>query len=589
MRILFSMRHLGSLRMYESVLRRLAAAGHEVRILANRRDDIGSGVNPETLLADVPHQWIWAEVHQSAWSDLAAVVGIWLDYLRYLDPRYTPTPRPRMRVGEWVPSLLRRVSGWPLLRANAGRKALVAVLRSAERAIPRRPEIDALMREYQPELVVVTPMLDLGSRQVEVLRSARAFGARTVLSIGGWDHLSNKGRISEVPTRVLVWNETQVREAAELHRVPLEHLVVTGAQCYDQWFERAPTRTRTQFCAMLKLPVERPFLLYACSALYPHDRPETEALFVRRWIAQIRASDDPLLRSAAVLVRPHPQRLEEWSEVDLSDLPDVTVHGSLPIDDGSKEDYFDSLYYSAAVVGLNTSVFVEAAIVGRPVHTVVVPEWKERQVSPLHFVYLTTVGGGLLRMAHDFDEHRTQLAASLREPVTADLNTAFVRAFVRPFGLDRSATDAFVSAIDDLGRGDAPARERDPVWAPVLRLALRPAAFVLQRIVAHVDAPADRTLIELKRLRQRIEYRRERETERQRRNTERQSERAERVRRSEAARQEEQCARQERIAASEREKRALRAAREQRKSRHQRGKRRAAVMGQIKRRLGLGL
>jgi hypothetical protein len=588
MRILFSMRHLGSLRMYESVIRKLATSGHEVRILANRRDDIGSGVNPETLLADVPHQWIWAEIHQSAWSDLAAVVGIWLDYLRYLDPRYTPTPRPRMRVGEWVPSLLRRVSGWPLVRANAGRRALVAVLRAAERSIPRRPEIDKLMHEYQPELVVVTPMLDLGSRQVEVLRSARAFGARTVLSIGGWDHLSNKGRISELPTRLLVWNDTQVGEATELHGVPPERIVVTGAQCYDQWFGRVPSRTREQFCSMLRLPVDRPFLLYACSALYPHDQPETEARFVRRWIGQIRGSDDPRLRSAAILVRPHPLRLEEWKGIDLSDLPDVTVHGALPIDDSSKEDYFDSLYYSAAVVGLNTSAFVEGGIVGRPVHTVVVPEWEERQVSPLHFVFLTTVGGGLLRLARGFDEHRVQLAASLREPVTADLNADFVRAFVRPLGLGHSATDAFIDAIDELGRSQAPAPARQPLWAPVVRLALRPAASVLQGVVARVDAPTDRTLIELKRLRQRIEYRREREAERQQRDAEREAERAEKVRRADTARQEEQRARQERIALSEREKRALKAARERHKRQHQRGKRRAVVMGQIKRRLGLG-
>ena len=588
MRILFSMRHLGSLRMYESVLRRLAAAGHEVRILANRRDSIGSGVNPEALLADVPQiHWIWGDVRPSAWSDLAAVVGIWLDYLRYLDPRYAKTPRPRMRVGEWVPSVLRRVAAWPLLRANAGREALAALLRAVEHVLPRPPEIDALMREYQPDLVVITPMLDLGSRQIEVLRSARAFGARTVLSIGGWDHLSNKARISELPTRVLVWNDTQVREAVELHGIPPEHLVVTGAQCYDQWFGRVPARTREQFCGMLTLPVDRPFLLYTCSAMYPH--APTEAQFVRRWIQEIRASEDPLLRSAAILVRPHPTRLEEWGEVDLSSLPDVTVYGSLPIDDGSREDYFESLYYSAAVVGLNTSAFIEAAIVGRPVHSIVVPEFQERQQGPLHFVYLTTVGGGVLRLAHSFDEHRTQLAASLHGPIAADLNEAFVRAFVRPLGLDRSATDAFVSAIDDLGRSVAPGPAREPRWASVFRMGLRPVALATHALVARVTEPADRTLIELQRLRQRNEYRRERETERQQRQTEREAARLEKGRLSEAVRQEALQARQARIEASEHGKRALKAARERRMGQHQRAKRRAAVMRQIKRRLGFGL
>lgn len=192
-------------------------------------------------------------------------------------------------------------------------------------------------------------------------------------------------------------------------------------------------------------------------------------------------------------------------------------------------------------------------------------------------------------MAHSFDEHRTQLAASLREPVTADLNAPFVRAFVRPLGLDRAATDAFVSAIDDLGRSDAPVQARDPLWAPVFRLVLRPAAFALQAIVARIDAPADRTLIELQRLRQRNEYRRERETERQRRKAERDAARLEKVQLAEAAREAEQRARQERIEASEREKRDLKAARERHKLQHQRAKRRAARMSQIRRRLGLGL
>jgi hypothetical protein len=573
--------------MYESVLLRLATAGHDIRILSNRRDSIGSGIDPERLLSDVPQiRWIWDEARPSAWSELAAAVRIWLDYLRYFEPTYADAPRLRMRVGERVPAILRRVTGWPLVRAEPWRRALVAFLRMVERALPWQPEIDGIMREYQPDLVVVTPMLDLGSRQIDVLRSARAFGARTVLSIGSWDHLSSKGRISELPDRVLVWNETQVREAVELHDVPPDRLVVVGAQCYDQWFNRVPARTREQFCGMLKLPADRPFLLYACSALYPHT--PTEAQFVRRWIEEIRASDDPLLRTAAILVRPHPTRLEEWNEVDLSDLSDVTVYGSLPVDERSKEDYFESLYYSAAMAALNTSAFIEAAIVGRPVHTIVVPEFSERQEGTIHFHYLTSVGGGVLRVARSFDEHRTQLAASLRNPVAADLHTSFVTAFVRPLGLDRDATDAFVAAVEDLGRAAAPGPAHERPWVPALRLMLFPAAVAMRALVARSANPEDRTLLELQRARQRDAYRRERDVERQQRLTEREAVRLDKVRLAEETRQEALRARQTRIAESEREKLALKSARELRTRHHRRAKRRAAVMSLIKRRLGLG-
>ena len=580
------MRHLGSLRMYESVLLRLATAGHDIRILSNRRDSIGSGIDPERLLSDVPQiRWSWEEVRPSAWNELAAAVRIWLDYLRYFEPTYAHAPRLRMRVGERVPAILRRVTGWPLLRTEPCRRALVGFLRRVERALPRQRELDGIMRECQPDLVVVTPMLDLGSRQIDVLRSARAFGARTVLSIGSWDHLSSKGRISELPDRVLVWNETQVREAVELHAVPPDRLVVVGAQCYDQWFDRTPARTREQFCEMLKLPTDRPFLLYACSALYPHT--PTEARFVRRWIEEIRASNDPLLRSAAILVRPHPTRLEEWNEVDLSDLSDVILHGSLPVDESSKEDYFESLYYSAAMAALNTSAFIEAAIVGRAVHTIVVPEFSERQEGTLHFHYLTRVAGGVLRVARSFDEHRTQLAASLREPVAADSNAPFVSAFVRPLGLDREATDAFVDAVEDLGRAASPDPVQEPSWAPALRLVLSPVAAVMRAVVARVEDPEDRTLLELQRARRRDAHRREREVERQQRLAEREAAHLDKARLAAEARQEELRVRQARIEASEREKLAAKAARERRNVLHRRAKRRTAVVSQIKRRLGL--
>ena len=579
------MRHLGSLRMYESVLRALVADGHDVQILASRRDTIGSGVDPEKLLGHLPRiRWSWEEFHPDEWSELAAAIRIWLDYLRYFEPRYADAPRLRMRVGEYVPTTLRRITAWPPFRLEAGRRALVAVLRAAERALPRQRELDALLRDSQADVVVVTPLLDLGSRQIDVLRSARACGARTALAIGSWDHLSSKGRVSEIPDKVLVWNETQVREATELHRIPMDRLVVTGAQCYDQWFDRVPARTREQFCSMLRLPPDRPFLLYACSALYP--QAPTEARFVRQWIERIRASDDPVLRSAGILVRPHPTRLEEWNEVDLTDLQDVTMYGSLPVDERSKEDYFESLYYCAAMVGLNTSAFIEAAIVGRPVHTIVLPEFSERQEGTLHFHYLKTVGGGVFRLARGFDEHCRQLSASLAGPVPDNLNARFVTEFARPFGLDRAATGLFIDAVLDLGRSPAPAPVRDSAGGTLLRAILRPVASMVHNAVARIDQPEALVFLELRRMRQKDEYRRERDAERQRREAERIAAHDEKVRQAEAARQAQLREREERIEASEREKRSRKIAREQEKQQHGRAKRRAAMLAQVKRRIG---
>jgi hypothetical protein len=244
---------------------------------------------------------------------------------------------------------------------------------------------------------------------------------------------------------VFVWNETQKREAIDLHRVPAGRVVVTGAQCFDHWFDRSASRTREQFCAQVGLDAGKPFVLWVCSALI-HGSP-AEAPLVIEWIRNLRASSDPILRDAGVLVRPHPSRTAEWDGVDARAL-NATVWGSNPIDEQARADYFDSIFHSAAVVGLNTSAFIEAGIVGRPVFTIMVPAYEDNQRGTVHFDYLVHAGGGLLEVAEGLDAHRAQLSRALAVPQAGV--KPFVREFVRPLGLDRAATPVFVAAVESM-------------------------------------------------------------------------------------------------------------------------------------------
>jgi hypothetical protein len=217
---------------------------------------------------------------------------------------------------------------------------------------------------------------------------------------------------------------------------------------------------------------ERPYVLWVCSALFPGSPSEAE--FVMRWIAHLRASGDPRVRDAAVLIRPHPSRASEWDGIDWRAVPGVALWGGNPIDDGSRNDYFDSLHYSAAVAGLNTSAFIEAGIAGRPVMAILPPEFRANQEGTLHFRYLMEVGGGLLTISRSLDEHERQLRAILAGDDAAILERQrqFVRAFVRPHGLDASATPVLADAIEQLQRQavTAPARRASPAAAMALRL-----------------------------------------------------------------------------------------------------------------------
>jgi hypothetical protein len=265
------------------------------------------------------------------------------------------------------------------------------------------------------------------------------------------------------------------REAETLHGVPRDRVVVTGAQCFDQWFDRRPTLDREAFCRKVGLDPSRPYVLYACSALF--EGSPSEADFARQWIAAVRGSADPALREAGVLVRPHPKRGFEWDAVTLDGFENVALwppRAEAPFDAASKSDYFDSMYHSAVIAGLNSSALIEGGIVGRAVHTVLLPEFQQNQEGTLHFHYL--LDGGLLRADRDLASHVASIARSLAAADPAvHHNRAFVESFVRPAGLSTAATPLFADAVERVA-ALRPAPQREGLWVRGFRRALTPLA-----------------------------------------------------------------------------------------------------------------
>ena len=102
----------------------------------------------------------------------------------------------------------------------------------------------AFIERHDPDLVLLASVTAWRAPQIDHLRAARALGRRVGICVFSWDHLSSKALLRMIPDRVFVWNETQKKEAVSWHRMPAERVVVTGAQCYDQWFDRQPSRDR---------------------------------------------------------------------------------------------------------------------------------------------------------------------------------------------------------------------------------------------------------------------------------------------------------------------------------------------------------
>jgi hypothetical protein len=477
-RLLFVMGSPEYLRFFDETIRQLAASGHKVRLAVNAQRD-AKQVRAERLVADTDGVEFAGLVpaRGDLWAPLAAAVRGTMDFVRYLDPRFSGAPVLRARIKrKCLPRALHWLDRIRSLHPGTVR-ALLRLLALAERGIPVSPRVQGFVRAADPDAVLVTPLVDAASDQVDTVRAAAGLGVPTAACIASWDNLTNKGLLRVQPDLVTVWNEIQVTEAVEFHGVARDRVVITGAQPFDRWFEKRPSRTREQFCAEVGLDPGRPIVLFTGSSFFISGLT-TEAPFVRKWLQALRGCAHSSVSEANVLVRPHPYNADQWAEADLSDLGPAAIwprgrHN--PADERNRTDFFDSLFHCDAVVGVNTSAMIEAAILGKPVHAVLTSDFAGTQEGTLHFRYLLPEHGGFLRVSRTFTAHFDELARSLEDPATVRAEAdRFVASFIRPLGRDRPCAPVLAEAVGKLAAGPRCTTGTD--WAGLL---VRPFMFLL--------------------------------------------------------------------------------------------------------------
>jgi hypothetical protein len=473
-RLLLVFRDPGRIRYFESVLGELADRGHELHVVIEApRERIPGQLAFITGLAERHAGVRLVPAPKSAAGpapELAKQLRLALDHLHYQQPAFADSPHFRARAAEAAPAGVVALARRPALR-----RPLASALAAAERRLPADTGIDALVGELAPDAVIVTPYVWFGAPQTDWVRVARARGIRAGALLFSWDNLTSKGSVREAPDLLTVWNEEQRREASTLHGIPAERITVTGAQVWDHWFDWQPSLDRAAFAEATGLDAAAPVVLWLESSGYVGG----ESAYVRDWIGHVRE----VVPGLQILIRPHPQvDAAHWHESGIASMPGVAVwpaRGEVPLDEASRQTFYDALHHSAAVVGVNTSSFIEAAIVGRPCLTTREPQFVRGQEQTIHFRHLQADNGGPLRVARSLPEHAAQLAGAIAAPdPDVARGRAFVERFVRPFGLDEPATPRVVEAIERLAassEGVAQARR------PLPQAALEPLRKVVAR------------------------------------------------------------------------------------------------------------
>jgi len=174
-KILFLARHFSYLRNFETAIVTLAMRGHQIHLAAEREETLGGREMAQRNCAQYPAVTLGTYPTRRKDEDPVAVrqLRLGLDFLRFLD-RPTTTRRtcgaarsaaPRRGCGAVAPSRL------PL---RPGRRLLARLLRAAERAVPEAADVQAYLREQNPDITLLTPLIELGSPQLDLLAAAQA-------------------------------------------------------------------------------------------------------------------------------------------------------------------------------------------------------------------------------------------------------------------------------------------------------------------------------------------------------------------------------------------------------------------------------
>jgi FkbM family methyltransferase len=506
---------------YLESLQCLVERGHDVAVAIQEPDEARDRRLAQTVASPRFRVVACPPARIDEWAAVAPLVRRLRDCIHFLQPRFSSAPAVRMRVfskldqelalGADVDALLSALHA--LSPTQLAR--LEAVLRLAEQSVPTAALFDEFLRSESPDFVLISPLVHFGSAQADVAASARRLGIPVWMLLFSWDNLSTKGCMHVEPDLMFVWNEQQRKEAGELHRFPPSRVVVVGAPRFDRFFALRAALTREQFHEPLGLDPERPTLLYLCSSLLIAPR---ELEFVREWLAALRSHPSDALRSANVVVRPHPDvdllpagasferlrwpqsaRLDAHSARPFGDPRAVVLRTSFKDPNG----LFESLVHSTAVVGLNTTAELEAGIVGRPVFTIAANGHGIGPRPTVHFHYLTRESGGFVSVASTLDEHRRQVAAALRAGVDSAPIRAFIQSFLRPHGIDRPVAPVLADALEQRAGGErtvaapvAPEAAFDPRTLAADDGEVVPLAYDAARILVRATPEARRDMVD---------------------------------------------------------------------------------------------
>ena len=448
-KILFVMRATTHFHFYRSIMEALVKRGYKVKVLFERFEERwseGNYIAPLLEFQKEVGELDYAAAHSRLKRQgLVTYVRTILNYHRNLNipeqPRYF-----RERVIAILPVYLQIIFRYPLriiLRSSATGR----LMRSLEKKIPPDAEILKDIKDFDPAVVAASAgNLNGNSVDVEYTKAAKYLGIPTVIPIISWDYLSTKGAIHIEPDRLFCWNRFHKAEAIKYHHFPEERIRITGSPFFDKWFSGLkPSLSRQEFFRIHGLRAEDPVIVYLGST--PNIALD-ESWVVSDLRKALDNSSDARLKKVQIILRPPPVHAEIYEKIISPGIAIIAkVSGKMPDTKDALELFYDTLYHSAAAVGINTQAMLDALAAGKPVLAMVVEKYRARQMKTSYFHHISDSGGVYLpKTAREAVNVISELLAG--SDTLKEKREGLISELIRPRGIN--AGEAAAQEIENL-------------------------------------------------------------------------------------------------------------------------------------------
>lgn len=447
MKVIFVLASPGAFIFYDEVVRFLVSYGHTVEIWHGPLNKASLTDRALRIAQSETGNCLSSQLRLSKWRHIAWDIRGLVDCGIYFEAAH-PSPWLEERWEKNLSPFVRKILRFSAIRKWLFGPTVQRFLRYLERHIPVDKGIVHHLTSAKADVLVASPYIYGKSLEVDYIKAARYLGIPTMAVVQSWDNLTTKGTYHIMPDVLMVWNHSLSTEATQIHAVPQDRIVVTGAPRFDAWFATRPSRSRADFNRLVGLDPKDQYVAYLCSS---NSIAGDETAFVKEFAQALFSNEET--KYLKILLRPYPSNAAIWKKVELENMVVWPSAGDIPDTPEARKNFYDSLYYGVAVFGVNTTAFLEAAIVDKPCVTAFTEHYRRTQIESAHFQHL--LQADFIEIANGFGEVARLLSAILRGADNkAENRRRFVQEFVRPWGVDQPAAPIMAEVILRIGKGE---------------------------------------------------------------------------------------------------------------------------------------